>query len=101
MRITFRHTGTTQDAMIAAVVLHLPCAIRKAPRILRRRWPQRHEHPKDHDANYCHQDEIAVCFHYQCLLEALMAMLAIPMCSGDDLSIRWAHHRRADARWSL
>jgi len=48
---------------------------------LRVRWPQRHEHPENDDADCCHQNHVAVSFHYQCLLyiEALMAMLAISM----------------------
>src|SRR5262245_62024019 len=40
---------------------------------------QRHEHPENDNADCCHQNDVAVSFHYQCLLEALMAMLAIPM----------------------
>src|SRR5262249_16465963 len=37
---------------------------------------QRHEHPENDDADCCHQNDIAVSFHYQCLLyiEALIAM---------------------------
>jgi hypothetical protein len=44
------------------------------------RWSQRHEYPEDDNADHCHQDNVAVSFHYQCLLyiEALMAMPAMP-----------------------
>src|SRR5262249_16001332 len=44
------------------------------------RWPQRHEHPEDDNADCRHQNEVAVRFHYQCLLyiEALMAIPAMP-----------------------
>jgi len=47
---------------------------------VRRRWSQRHEHPENDNADCCHQNDVAVSLHYQCLLyiEALMAMPAIP-----------------------
>jgi len=49
-------------------------------RRLRLRRSQRHEHPKDDDADRRHQNYVAVSFHYQCLLyiEALIAIPAIP-----------------------
>jgi hypothetical protein len=53
------------------------------------RRSQSHEHPENDDTNYRHQNEVTVSFHYQCLaryIEALMAMLAIPMIvPADDL----------------
>src|SRR5262249_42915093 len=48
---------------------------------------QRHEHPENDDANCGHQNDVAVSFHYQCLLY-IEALMAIPA-TGDDLSIRW------------
>ena len=58
-------------------------------RSLCRRWSQRHEDPENDDANYRHQNDVAVSFHYQCLLyiEALMAIPAIPRIV---LAMTWA-----------
>jgi hypothetical protein len=43
-------------------------------------WPQSHEYPEDDDTDCRHQNNVAVSFHYQCLLyiEALMAIPAMP-----------------------
>src|SRR5262249_34990178 len=50
------------------------------PHLRRVRRPQRHEDPEDDDADYRHQNDVAVSFHYQCLqyIEALIGTLAIP-----------------------
>src|SRR5262249_10869183 len=63
---------------------------------------QRHEDPENDDADYRHQNDVAVSFHYRCLLyiEALIAMLAIPTILG--VRGRGSHyHGRADAPQSL